>query len=278
MSVDTLMKRTFLHANGLSLAYTDFGDLSGLGPGLLLLHGLMGRASTWLDTAGWLIPHFHVIGLDQRGHGWSDKPDNNYSRTAYVEDAAAALHSLGLAPVVVIGHSMGGLNAWVLAARYPDLVRAIVIEDMSAATGTGTAEARFQKWFASWPVPFPTLGAVRAFFAREWPSYADYFSEVMYEAEDGYRPLFSYAHMLQSVRDWDRHCYWDDLAAVHCPALVVKGGQSSHPRAELQEMARCMPRGRYAEVPEAEHVVHYDQPDAWRSIVEPFLLELKSHA
>jgi Predicted hydrolases or acyltransferases (alpha/beta hydrolase superfamily) len=59
------------------LAWKDFG---GEGPAVLLLHGLFGRATTWEGTAAWLRPHFRVVGLDQRGHGLSDKPDGAYSR------------------------------------------------------------------------------------------------------------------------------------------------------------------------------------------------------
>lgn len=50
--------------------------------GVLLLHGLMGRAAHWADTARWLSSRYHAIGLDQRGHGRSDKPeDAGYDRS-----------------------------------------------------------------------------------------------------------------------------------------------------------------------------------------------------
>lgn len=92
-------------------------------PGVLLLHGLMGRASHWASTARWLSERYRAVALDQRGHGQSDKPPRAaFTRDAYVEDAEAALEQLGLAPTVLIGHAMGALTAWQLAARRPDLV------------------------------------------------------------------------------------------------------------------------------------------------------------
>lgn len=265
------VRRGSFNADGVSLAYVDFG---GLGSGLLLLHGLMGRATTWAGTASWMAPHFHTVGLDQRGHGLSSKPDNAYSRDLYVDDAAAAISELGLAPAIVIGHSMGALNAWVLAARYPELVRGVVLEDMSAETAGRNTIPGWREWFESWPVPFPTLADLRAFFGAQRPSFADYFMEVFREHPDGYRPLFDFGHMYQSVADWDSHSYWPELEAVQCPALVVKGSESDEPGPVLQEMARRLPKGHYAEVEGANHVVHYDSPAGWRRAVEPFLLEL----
>ncbi|MHB8928261.1 MAG: alpha/beta fold hydrolase [Bacillota bacterium] len=265
------MKRGYVQGKGVRLAYVDFG---GSGPGLLMLHGLMGRATTWLHTAEWLTPRFHVVGLDQRGHGLSDKPDNAYSREDYVDDAIAAIERLGLGPTVLIGHSMGALNAWVAAAKRPDLVRGLVIEDMGAATSTRDSRADFGGWFDTWPVPFPSLAAVRAFFRAQRPSFADYFIEVMTEADDGYRPLFTFEHMLQSCDGWQHRDWWAELEAVRCPALVVKGADSAEPREEMREMARRLPDGRYVEVAGAGHVIHYDQPEGWRAAVEAFLLSL----
>ncbi|MFH8755942.1 alpha/beta fold hydrolase [Streptomyces atroolivaceus] len=83
---------------GSPLAVVDFG---GSGPGLLLLQGMMGRATTWESTARWLIPQGHVVGFDARGHGLNETlPQGPYDRNAHVEDAAAVIRTLGLAPAV----------------------------------------------------------------------------------------------------------------------------------------------------------------------------------
>lgn len=262
------MKRGNVHLDDVRLEYVEFG---GDGPGLLLLHGLFGRATTWASTAAWLTPHFRVVALDQRGHGRSDKPDDAYRREDYIQDAAEVIQRLGLEPAVVVGHSMGALNAWVLAAQRPDLVRALVLLDMTPALrddGDGD-------WMYTWPQPFPTMGHVRAYFDGLRPGLADYFQEVMAEDPDGYRSLCQPEHMQQSYRGMLSREWWAELEQVRCPALVVKGELSSMtPRSELQEGARRLPQGRYAEVLGAYHVVHYDQPDRWRAAVEPFLLEM----
>jgi pimeloyl-ACP methyl ester carboxylesterase len=268
------MGRGFIEGfGGVRIAYVDFG---GNGPGLLLLHGLMGRATTWHDTAGWLVPHFHVVGIDQRGHGLSDKPDASYSIDEYVNDAAAAIEKLHLGPASIIGHSMGGLIGWTLAARRPELVQSLVVQDMPADHTGKDSAAEFKDWYATWPVPFPTMASVRGFFGAMRPSLAEYFMEVMVEKEDGYWPQFSFDHMLRSARQWSGRCFWDVLSQVRCPALVVGGSLGDLSESEARKMAECMKSGQHVEVAGAHHTVHFDRTDEWRAAVEPFLLRFLS--
>lgn len=247
--------------------------------GVLLLHGLMGRAAHWADTARWLSARYRAVGLDQRGHGRSDKPlDACYDREAYVADAEAAIEQLELAPLALIGHSMGALTAWQLAARRPDLVQALVVCDMRASALGEQSQREWENWFASWPVPFATLADVRRWFGeddpkleRPRPSRGEFFAEVMTEGPDGWRPVFAPETMLRARETWVHDAHWDELAQVQCPTLVVRGIDGELGRAEAQEMVRVLPRGIYAEVPDAGHLVHYDQPAGWRRVVEPFL-------
>ncbi len=257
------------------LAYLEFG---GDGPAVLLLHGLLARATTWAETARWLTPCFRVVAIDQRGHGRSDAPQGPYDRSAYVGDAATAIERLGLGPALIVGHAMGALNAWALAAARPDLVRGLVLADMSASTMAGTPEADRADWLASWPVPFLSMAQAREFFAGHGDSWADYFMEVMVEGPDGYRPMSDPEHIARSRAHYVARDHWGELDRVRCPALVVKGAHSAAPRAELRGMADRLRHGSYAEIPDAGHVVHYDQPLGWRAVVEPFLLRVAGAA
>ncbi|MDH6218326.1 alpha/beta fold hydrolase [Streptomyces pseudovenezuelae] len=248
-------------------------------PGVLLLHGLMGRASHWASTARWLSGRHRAVALDQRGHGQSDKPPQaSFTREAYVEDAEAALEQLGLTPVVLVGHAMGALTAWQLAAKRPDLVRGVVICDMRASALGAASQREWADWFKAWPMPFATLADVRKWFGEDdpWverpnPARGEFYAEVMHECADGWRPVFDPDQMLKSRETWVYDAHWEELAQVRCPALVVRGLDGELGRAEAQEMVRVLPRGEYAEVADAGHLVHYDQPEAWRAAIEPFL-------
>ncbi|WP_228974146.1 alpha/beta fold hydrolase [Streptomyces sp. DH12] len=277
-------------ADGVRLAAWEFADPP-KGPGdggtepvqsVLLLHGLMGRAAHWAQTARWLAEKYRPVALDQRGHGHSDKPAAGpYTREAYVADAVAAIEQLGLGPVALVGHSMGALTAWQLAAERPDLVRALVIGDMRASALGAASQREWESWFGTWPVPFATLADVRRWFGeddprveRPNPARGAFFAEVMCESPDGWRPVFSPDGMLAARETWVHDAHWDTLAQVRCPTLVVRGLDGELGRAEAQEMVRVLPHGRYAEVADAGHYIHYDQPEAWRAAVEPFLAEV----
>lgn len=261
-------------------------------PAALLLHGLMGRAFHWAGTARWLGASRRVVALDQRGHGQSERPATTgpgssvaYGREAFVADAEAAVEQLGLAPVTLIGHSMGALTAWQLAARRPDLVAALVICDMRASALGEASQQEWEEWFRHWPLPFPTQDAARRWFGeddprveRPDPGRGEFFAEVMHEAADGWRPLFSRRQMLSARETWVHDAHWEELAQVRCPTLVVRGLDGELGRAEAQEMVRVLPAGQYAEIPDAGHYLHYDQPTAWRAAVEPFLEGIKASA
>ncbi|MFC0600088.1 alpha/beta fold hydrolase [Streptomyces palmae] len=275
-------------ADGVRLAAWEFADPLGAGaadgcaedrkPGVLLLHGLMGRAAHWADTARRLSARHRAVALDQRGHGSSEKPaDGPFTREVYVRDAEAAIEQLGLAPVTLVGHAMGALTAWQLAARRPDLVRALVISDMRASALGAASQREWADWFASWPA-FPTLADVHTWFGAEdpWlerpnPSRGAFFADVMTEHPDGCRPVFAPAQMLASRETWVHDAHWEELALVECPTLVIRGLDGQLGRAEAQEMVRVLPRGQYAEVADAGHFIHYEQPEGWFQALDSFL-------
>jgi pimeloyl-ACP methyl ester carboxylesterase len=235
----------------------------------LLLHGLAGRANEWRSTANWLTQRFHTFALDQRGHGVSDKPAQDYSRTAYVNDIISVIEQLSLQPVVLIGQSMGGQNAFLVAARRPDLVRGLIVVEAKAGANLDAQKA-VHNWLNGWPLPFPTLADAKVFFGGN-TLYAETWLEILEERPDGYWPQFRIEDMLQSTEDQVQQDYWKEWEQVSCPTLLVGGENSFLPQAELQEMARRIPQGKYVQIPNAGHELHLEQPESWRQEAESFL-------
>jgi pimeloyl-ACP methyl ester carboxylesterase len=106
-------------AAGADLACADFG---GDGATVVLLHGLAGCAEEWLETVSELAPRYRVLVPDQRGHGRRERRPQDVSRGAYVGDVAMWVERLEAASAVVVGQSLGGQTAFLVAAWRRDLV------------------------------------------------------------------------------------------------------------------------------------------------------------
>lgn len=245
-------------------------DLGGEGPPILLLHGLMGCAATWEPVAPWLRAHGRVRALDARGHGRSEAR-GPWTTERMATDAVEVLDGIG--PAVVIGHSMGGLHGLVLAARRPDLVRALVVEDMAVDfRGRSADDAR--AWFGALPQPFPSPAAVREAFGHPRPEFGDYMAECVEERDDGYHLLSRIDDVVQIAAEWAVVDQWTALDAVRCPVLLLEAEQSVAPPGQMAEMARRLADARHVQVPGTGHLLHAAAPEAYRSAVEAFLAEV----
>jgi pimeloyl-ACP methyl ester carboxylesterase len=124
--------RSFFVVGGRRLSYLDFG---GSGSPLLALHGHYNEALAFAPLAEALAPRWRVIALDQRGHGASDRAET-YERDDYVCDVAAFHRHLSVGPAAVLGHSLGGVNAYQYANRHADRVTAPIVEDIGAVVNS----------------------------------------------------------------------------------------------------------------------------------------------
>ncbi len=106
-------------------------DLGGVGqPPMIVLHGLLGSSRNWLSTGRDLAKHFHVFALDARNHGKSPHaPEMTYD--VMMHDIIAWMDAQGLASATIVGHSMGGKTAMLLACRHPERVDRLVVVDIA---------------------------------------------------------------------------------------------------------------------------------------------------
>lgn len=251
----------FVEVEGRRLAYLDIG-----GPGrpLLALHGLFGRGGMFSDLADRLAPGWRVIALDQRGHGHSDRAPE-YTREGYVADVVTVLQRLSLAPAVVLGHSLGGLTAYQVAARHPELIAALVVEDIGAAPHATV------DWLRQLPERFQSVAALRRALARCDVGDDTYFLESIVERDDGWGFLFSYEDMVASNAHL-RGDHWRDWCDSTQPVLLVHGGKSDVlDAAEAAMMVARRPGTELASFPSAGHTVHADEPIGFARAVRQFL-------
>ncbi|WP_156726327.1 alpha/beta fold hydrolase [Streptomyces apocyni] len=248
--------RAALTVAGRRLSYLDFG-----GPGrpLLALHGHFNEARTFTGLAQALAPVWRVVALDQRGHGFSDRP-TDFSREGYVHDAAALIAHLGLRRTVVLGHSLGGVNAYQLAARHPAVVSALVIEDIGTETDDDLS------FCLAWPHRAPT----RAALVEQLGGSARYLTDSIREYPDGWGLAFRPQDMVTSVGQVNGD-HWDDWLATDCPALLIHGTQSDTLTAEhAAAMAARRPHTRLVSLATG-HTVHETNPTGFAAAVRAFL-------
>ncbi|WP_219415565.1 alpha/beta fold hydrolase [Pseudonocardia nigra] len=267
------MRRKVRTGDGVELALVEFG---GAGRPILLLHGLMGRATTWWPLAQWLTGYGRVVGLDARGHGRSGAR-GPWTTERMAKDAADALEALVAADIsrgaVVVGHSMGALHGIVLAARRPDLVRALVVEDMAVDfRGRNAEDAR--AWFSALPKPFPSLAAVRQVFGTPRPEFGEYMAECVEERADGYHLLTRVEDAVEIAAEWARADHWAALPAVRCPVLLLEAEDGVAPGGQMAEMTRRLVDARHVRLPGTGHLVHAADPAGYRAEVERFLAGL----
>lgn len=207
------------------------------------------------------------VALDERGHGQSDKGVDDFTRESFAEDAAALMQALGIDQALVVGHSMGGVNAIVLAALHPELVTGLVVVEAAASPSPGVTDS-IDRWLDSWPVPFSTREDAIAFFGGD-SLYARTWSEVLEPTVDGLRPNFNRADMLASVVDMESVDRWDQWLSIRCPTLLVAGSRGLARREEMRRMAEAA-GGKYVEIEGAGHDLHLEAFDEWIDVLGRF--------
>lgn len=254
------MNRDFLQHDGLKLSYLDAG---GAGRPLVALHAHWMEGATYAPLAEALAPAWRVVALDQRGHGHSDHA-SSYGRADYLGDLEALLDHLGFHDAVLLGNSLGGVNAYQFAARHPERVRALVIEDIGAVVSDDISFA------LPWGGLFPTREALAE---RVGPRFLPYLEDAIRHTAHGWRLAFDPRDMVasQSAVCGD---HWKDWLATDCPALLIRGRQSRVTTAEqVEQMATRRANTRVAAL-DAGHVVHFDDPTGFTDAVESFLRQL----
>jgi pimeloyl-ACP methyl ester carboxylesterase len=120
-----------IRRDGIALAYEEAGTGA---PAMLLVHGWGTDRSVLGGLHERARDRRRVVGVDLRGFGDSDAPEQPYTIASYADDLAFVAQALDLERPIVVGHSMGGMIALDLAARYPDQVSAaIILEGMVVA-------------------------------------------------------------------------------------------------------------------------------------------------
>ena len=200
----------------------------GNGPTALLLHGIGNYGRYWDAFADAVAGRLRLIAPDARGHGDSAKPADAYAPSAFVRDATAVLDAYDVERCIVVGHSMGGFHATVLAAAHPERVRRLVIVDAGPrALPEGASRAR--RLSLERPDSFADRDDADAYLRRTSPGYADSVYENrlrwLFREERGRLAWRSSRDSLARIfaGSPERGGSWDRAREITAPTLITVG-------------------------------------------------------
>lgn len=251
-------------ASGIKIHYLRTG---GSKPPLVLLHGLTGSGACWSPLARALEGEYDVVMPDARGHGGSSTPLKGYRYEDHASDVVGLIQGLGLAAPVLLGHSMGGMTAALVASQIGTTIRGVILADptflnpqrqrevhdsdvvgqhrrlLSLDKGDALAQARVRRPHRrSELVELVTEARLRTRIG----------------AFDVLTPPNPEYHLL--------------VRAICVPILLVIGDSGAVVSLETaRDLQNINPRLRVEQVQDAGHGLPYDQPERFEAVVGAFL-------
>jgi esterase len=246
---------------------------SGAGSPLVILHGLFGSKRNWASVAHRLAAAHRVISVDLRNHGESPW-DERHDYPALAADVAAVIERFVGGPAAVLGHSMGGKAAMVLALARPELVERLIVADIAPVRSTAT--------------PIEYVRALRALPLAAFSQRLDVKEALAPAIPDplvrGFLTLnlasgpegLAWTVNLEAIeRNFDAILGFPEVPAERPfpkPTMFLAGGRSEYIRPEHHvEILRLFPAATIEVIAGAGHWVHADAADAFVAAVDAFL-------
>jgi pimeloyl-ACP methyl ester carboxylesterase len=260
--------------DGLRFHFLDWG-LEGESP-LLLLHGGAQTAHSWDEVAPDLARDHHVLALDQRGHGDTEwAPDGRYRREDFVGDVRRFLDERDWPVATIMALSLGGLNAIAFAATHPARMAGLIVVDVTPTInetgGKAIAAQLGMREFASFEEAVARAQAFNPLRSAE--NIRMRLGHALRQTPEG-RWAYKFDPRIGSgglETDFER--LWEQVRAIRCPTLLVRGAQSAIlSREAAARFVRELPGSTVVEVPGAGHSVMGDNPSGFLAAVRPFFV------
>ncbi len=249
-------------------------------PLVVFLHGFFGAGADLSHVARACCQSFCCVTVDLPGHGRSDAPADprRYALPETAADLASLLDYFQRRTASLVGYSMGGRSALAFAAHFPERVRSLVLE--SASPGLASRVSRRERRLQDEALAARFLATDLDRMAEVWEGQPLFFSQRALSAEQRaaqrasrlrQRP-FGLANSLLGAGTGAQPSYWGSLARLHCPVLLVTGGQDEKFTRIAERMAGLLPHCKRAQCVRAGHNVHLEEPDWYAKQVCDFLL------
>lgn len=285
-NADAPILQTANIGHGLALHYVE----QGTGTPLIFVHGSLSDGGYWADQVGQFAKHYRAIAYSRRYNYPNVNPvRRGYSAVVDAEDLAAFIHTLHLGKVVVIGHSYGALTALFLAAKHPELVRALVLAEPPAISllmhlpsdEAKTGKAMFEDIQRKMVAPMQ-----QAFRKGDHDAGIAAFMDYVFNDPHAWdkMPESAREDTLRDAHEWDvmmttgilfPNIEPPTIRRITAPVLLLSGAKSYQFLGLItEELARLLPNRETIVLPDAGHQMWYQAPDVCRRDVETFLVHI----
>jgi N-formylmaleamate deformylase len=255
----------YVDRDGLRLHHLEYGDAGA--PVAVIVPGITSPAATWEFVSLHLGRDYHVVTLDIRGRGLSDRPPAGFTLADYAGDVKAVIEQLGLDRPALVGHSMGARIAAAMRVLHPDLAGPLVLADPPlTGPGRGTYPMSLEAFMdqlqaaRSGAAPdellryFPTLTPEQLALRAQWLPTCD---------ENAVR---------ESWLNFHREDFFPYLRRLEPPVLFMYGENSPVvPEAALAEIREARPDIEVVRIPAAGHMIPWDNSEDFLDETTRFL-------
>jgi N-formylmaleamate deformylase len=250
-------------ANGINIHYLRTG---GSKPPLVLLHGLTGSGACWTPLARALEGEYDVVMPDARGHGNSGTPRAGYRYQDYASDVVGLIQGLGLATPILLGHSMGGMTAALVASQRATAIRGVILADPTFLSPQRQRDVHESDTVEQHRRVLrldkrQVLAQARVRHAHRRPEFVELVTEARLNTRiDAFDVLTP-----------PNPEYRQLVSTIYVPTLLVIGDNGVVSFETAQELQNLNARLRVEQIPNAGHGVPYDQPERFEAVIRSFL-------
>lgn len=253
----------FCEANGINIHYVRTGDHK---PPLIPLHGLTGSGACWTPLARALEADYDVVMPDARGHGNSSAPPRGYLYQDHASDVIGLIQALGLVAPVLLGHSMGGMTAAVVARQVGTAISGVILADPTFLNPQRQREVHESDVIEQ---HLRLLGSNRGDLLAQARLRHPHRSSELIE-------LITDARLQTRISAFDvlrppNPEYHELVSAICTPLLLLIGDTGVVSLETARELQNVNPRLRLEQIPDVGHGLPYDQPDHFAAVVRSFL-------